>query len=332
MLWWRRPDGDLVRDLPLNRRVMPYLMRGRNESAYYFEIELALRKTDAWVRAFNAAHPGLQADAFHLAVWAIRECMKKYPTMNRFVAGGRLYQRNQISFSYAVKQRLQEGAPIVVVKRTFPPDESFADLVAAVQTQVHDDRFGGPTNIDKELALLMKFPGFARRIAMAAVRTGDRFGLLPGSFIDHDPMFASAFVAHMASFGMPAGYHHLYEYGSAGIFVVLGRPTTDPGSPTSGPDRRRTMRVTYTFDERTEDGFTAWRSIQYFKRMVEDPDAAGLHADARVDDGRDEGGSSSVRGNGHQAVGEVSPDGDFGLPSGTEFGGAPGMGPRLGAG
>jgi len=88
MLWWRRPDGDLVRDLPLNRQVMPYLMRGRNESAYYFEIELGLRKTDEWVRAFNAAHPGLQADAFHLALWAIRECMKKYPTMNRFVAGG----------------------------------------------------------------------------------------------------------------------------------------------------------------------------------------------------------------------------------------------------
>ena len=271
MLWWRRPDGDLVRDLPLNRQVMPYLMRGRNESAYYFEIELGLRKTDEWVRAFNAAHPGLQADAFHLALWAIRECMKKYPTMNRFVAGGRLYQRNHISFSYAVKQRLQEGAPIVVVKRTFPPDESFVDLVAGVQTQVHDDRFGGPTNIDKELALLMKFPGFARRIAMGAVRMGDRFGLLPGSFIDHDPMFASAFVAHMASFGMPAGYHHLYEYGSAGIFVVLGRPTTDPGSPTSGPDRRRTMRVTYTFDERTEDGFYAARALARLKVLLEDP-------------------------------------------------------------
>ena len=332
MLWWRRPDGDLVRDLPLNRQVMPYLMRGRNESAYYFEIELALHKTDAWLRAFNAAHPGISADTFHLAVWAIRECMKKYPTMNRFVAGGRLYQRRDISFSYAVKQRLQEGAPIVVVKRTFPAEESFVDLVAGVQTQVHEDRFGGPTNIDKELALLMKFPGFARRIAMWGVRTGDRFGLLPGSFIEHDPMFASAFVAHMASFGMPAGYHHLYEYGSAGIFVVLGRPTTDPGSPTSGPDRRRTMRVTYTFDERTEDGFTAWRSIQMFQRMVEDPSAAGLLAD----DGTGGGADPAPSGNGHRSgelrPEEVSAEADFGLASGTDLGGAPGMGPRLGAG
>jgi len=84
------------------------------------------------------------------------------------------------------------------------------------------------------------------------------------------------------------------------------------------------MRVTYTFDERTEDGFTAWRSIQYFKRMVEDPAAAGLQADA--------GTVGHVSGNGHHPVEEVPPGEDFGLASGTEVGGAPGMGPRLGAG
>ena len=110
--------------------------------------------------------------------------------------------------------------------------------------------------------------------------------------------------------------------------MVLGRPTTDPGSPTSGPDRRRTMRVTYTFDERTEDGFTAWRSIQHFKQLVEDPAAAGLLAS--------DGADAAPSGNGHRSSeirpGEVSSDGGFGLASGTELGGAPGMGPRLGAG
>ena len=34
MFWWNRPDGDLVKDLPFNRRVMPYIMKGRNESAF----------------------------------------------------------------------------------------------------------------------------------------------------------------------------------------------------------------------------------------------------------------------------------------------------------
>ncbi len=309
MSWWRRAEGDLVPDVPLNRRVMPYLMPGRNESVYYFDVELGLHRTDAWLREFNAAHPGLQADVFHLSLWAIRECMQRYPTMNRFVAGGRLYQRREIVFSFAVKQRLREGSPMAVVKRTFPPDEPFAELVAGLADQTREDRFGGPQGTDKELALLMKLPGTIRRAVMGGVKVADRFGFLPRSFIDGDPMFASAFVAHMASFGMPAGYHHLYEYGTTGIFVVLGRPVNEPGSPASGPDRRRTMRITYSFDERTEEGFTAWRSIQHFKRIVEDPAAAGLVAGADVGTGE-----------------EVSPEGTTGLASRDIAGGAGPMG------
>src|SRR4051794_8952770 len=200
MSWWRRADGDLVPDLPLNRRGMPYLMPGRNEAGYYFDIELALRRTHGWLREFNAAHPGLQADVFHLALWGVRDCMERYPTMNRFVAGGRLYQRREIVFSFAVKQRLQEGSPMAVVKRTFPPGEPFADLVAAVHEQTREDRFGGPQGTDKELALLMRFPGTIRRAVLGGVKVADRFGFLPRFFIDSDPMFASAFVAHMASF------------------------------------------------------------------------------------------------------------------------------------
>ena len=54
---WRRPDGDLVRDVPPTKAIMPYLMRGRNESAVYFEQQVAMRHADAFVREFNVAHP-----------------------------------------------------------------------------------------------------------------------------------------------------------------------------------------------------------------------------------------------------------------------------------
>ena len=124
MFWWNRPDGELVKDLPLNRRVMPYIMKGRNESAFYFDYEVTLRRTDEFVRAFNAAHPATPIDVFHVAIYALRETMYRHPTLNRFVAGGRLYQRRDVWFSYAVKRKLQEGAPFVVVKRRFPADES----------------------------------------------------------------------------------------------------------------------------------------------------------------------------------------------------------------
>jgi hypothetical protein len=89
-------------------------------------------------------------------------------------------------------------------------------------------------------------------------------------------MYASVFFANLASIGMDACYHHLYEYGSIGIFGVIGRPTTDAGSPTSGPDRRRTMTLRWTFDERVEDGLVAGYALKRAKQMLEDPVAAGL--------------------------------------------------------
>ena len=212
-------------------------------------------------------------------MYALRETMYRHPTLNRFVAGGRLYQRRDVWFSYAVKRKLQKGAPFVVVKRRFPADESFEAMVSAMQAQLHEDRFGGP----KLRGPRARPPDEVPRVRPphrpeGFVDVGDRLGLLPRSYIDEDPMFASAFFGNLASMGMPAGFHHLYEYGTCGVFAALGRPTAEPGSPTSGPARRRTMQVCWTFDERTEDGLAPGSRLKLFRRSWRTRWAAGLSA------------------------------------------------------
>jgi hypothetical protein len=278
-MWWRRSDGRLVRGLNNTRRAMPYFMRGRNEAAVYFEMELSLHKTDAFLRAWNQANPMLRIDVFHLAVWGLKEAMDRTPSVNRFVAGGRLYQRDEIWYSYAVKQKLETGAPMVAVKRRFDLDGSFAEMVAGMAQTQADHKSGRINTTDQELALLLKFPGFVRRLIMGTLRFLDRLGMLPPSFIRNDPMYCSAFFANMASLGMPPVYHHLYEYGTAGIFGSVGRPVAAPGSPTSGPDRRRTMQIRWTFDERCDDGLAAWYAIRRVKQVVEDPESVGIVAE-----------------------------------------------------
>ena len=274
---WRRPDGDLVRDVPANKAIMPYLMRGRNESAFYFEQKIALRQADAYIRAFNAVHPDTPITVQHLVMWTITQVLEQFPTMNRFIAGGRLYQRRGIWFTYAAKQSLKGKSPLLVLKRRFDPAEPFADMVRAMHEQLREDRYGGGTTpADADAALILKFPGLIRRLILAVGRVGDAFGLLPASMIERDPMYASVFFANLASLGLDAGYHHLYEYGSIGIFGAIGRPTTDPGSPTSGPDRRRSMTLKWTFDERVEDGLLAGYALKRARQMLEDPIAAGL--------------------------------------------------------
>jgi len=275
-VWRHRADGDLARDVPPTRRVMPYLMRGRNEAAVYAEHDISLRKSDAFIREWNQANPGLRIDVFHLATWALRQTLDRYPKMGDFVAGGRLYRRHGTWFSYAIKAKLEPDAPLLVVKRRFDLDESFAAMVEGMRDAEHAYRSGESARVDRELGLLLAFPGFIRRILMRGVNVADRLGMLPKSFIENDPMYATAFFANMASLGMPAVYHHLYEYGTCGVFSSLGRPTTEPGSPTSGPNRRRTMNVRWTYDERVEDGLMAWLAIRRFAQVMEDPAATAL--------------------------------------------------------
>jgi hypothetical protein len=280
-MWWRRADGTLARNLDVTRRAMPYLMRTRNEATVTFEYDVDLQKTDAFIRAWNQANPMLRVDMFHIAVWATRDALLRFPTVHRFVAGGRIYDRNGLWFSYAVKRKLETGAPLAVVKRRFDLDESFGDMVEGMATTTEAATSSEKSAVERELGLLLKFPGFVRRIIMWIIRVADRFGVLPRSYIEKDPMFTSAFFANMASFGMPAVYHHLYEYGTATIFCSIGRPVTAPGSPTSGPDRRRTAPLKWTYDERAEDGLAGWFCLRRIKQIIEDPEACGLGVEAR---------------------------------------------------
>jgi hypothetical protein len=274
---WRRPDGELVRDLPPTKGIVPYLMRGRNEAAVYFEQQIAMRHADAYIRAFNIAHPDTPITVQHLLMWAIAQILEQYPTMNRFVVGGRLYQRKDIWFTYSAKQSLKGKSPLIVIKRRFDPAEPFVDMVRDMQEQLREDKYSGRMGpSDQEAALILRFPGVVRRVILAAGRVGDALGLLPAKMIEHDPLYASAFFANLASIGMDACYHHLYEYGSIGIFGVIGRPVPEPGSPTSGPDRRRTMTLRWTFDERCEDGVVAGYALKRCKQILEDPQGMGL--------------------------------------------------------
>ena len=168
---WRRPDGDLVRDVPPTKAIMPYLMRGRNESAFYFEQQIAMRQADRYVREFNDAYPDTPITIQHLVMWTITQVLDKFPTMNRFVVGGRLYQRRGIWFTYAAKQSLKEKSPLIVLKRRFDPDQPFVDMVREMHEQLREDRYGGGISAsDAEAALILKFPGLIRRVILAVGR------------------------------------------------------------------------------------------------------------------------------------------------------------------
>jgi hypothetical protein len=267
-----RPDGVEAGDAPGYRRFMPALMPTRTESVVFFDQQLRVDAAEAFVAATRAAHPELHPTLFHVVLWALAGMLDRHPRLNRFVAGGRLYDRDGIWISFTVKSALTEAGTLLEVKHRFDPTQPFPDLVASLGEAVAAARGGTKGAADRELDLFLHLPPALRRTVVRAASLGNRWNLLPRRFIDGDPFFASAFVTNLGSVGLDAAFHHLYEYGTIPIFGALGAVAESVVVDDGRPVVARTASMKFTFDERVEDGLYAAHALADFKAAVERPD------------------------------------------------------------
>ena len=280
-------DGRRVQVHPY-RRMMAFLMRGRNESAVYFEQRLDLTRTLPWLAERNAqpvssrasspaGSPDAPADAratlFHLILHALASVLHERERLNRFTIGSRTYQRTAVRLSFAAKKGMTDDAPLATVKRTFPPGESFGALVGELTAEIGGARSEAPSAMDRELAAALALPGFLLSPSVALLRRLYAWGLAPRALIDTDPMYASAFVANLGSLKLEAAYHHLYEHGNCPLFVTIGRIAQTPVADGDRVVARPEVTIRYTFDERIEDGLYCARALQLLKQRIEDPAA-----------------------------------------------------------
>jgi len=268
---FRRPDGDLVRDLPPVRAIVPHLMRRRNESAVYHESLYDVARARQWLRAYNRSHRP-QATLFHLLVFACARALHLRPGLNRFASGGRIYQRREVSIAFAAKKEMRDQAPFATVKLRFPEEESLEDASRRIADAVEGGRRGPIRQVDREVRLVMSLPGSLVSLLTRLAALLDRWNLLPGFLMREDPFFSSLFLANLGSVGLSDTFHHLYEYGTVSIFGVAGavRPALVAGP--SGPEQRQLLQLRWTFDERVNDGFYAARSLAIARDVLEDPD------------------------------------------------------------
>ncbi len=265
-------DGRVVEDLPGVRRVMPFLMRGRNESAVFFEQTLDLERALPWLERFNEGR-ARRAHLFHLVLGGLARTLHEHPKLNRYVVGRRVYQRDEVSISFAMKPERSERSALSVVKLVFSAEEPFAALVDRVVSRIEEGRRGKKSGSDREADVLSRLPSPLLELGVRAFRALDAIGLAPRAMLESDPMHASVFVANLGSLGMDTAFHHLYEYGDCPVFAVLGKIERAPVVVGDRVEARTVARMRYTYDERIEDGFYAGRALARMKELVEDPAA-----------------------------------------------------------
>ena len=249
-------------------------MRGRNESVILHEQLYDIGAARAWLRAFNQSRSGQPAGLFHLVLWACGHTICRRPKMNRFVSGGRLYQRNGVWLSFVVQKVFAKDSPLVPIKLEFPDaDESFPGFVSRVETAIERARSDAERPVDREARLSAGLPHILRRTVAALYRAGDRMNLLPRALIENDPMYATVFVANLGSLGLDRTWHHLYEHGTCGLFAVLGARRKIPFVDRTGTQTIRDgMSLRWSFDERITDAHYCAGSLKLVRRIIESPE------------------------------------------------------------
>lgn len=264
-MFGRRSDATQVTDIPRVRRMMPFISPRRNESLVYYKQEVFVDDALRFCREKNRDRSREERiTLFHLYLHACARAINQRPGVNRFVAGGRLWQRHGVWITFSAKQQIRDGSPLVTVKREFPEHETLEEMHESMLENLQGRRAGREDQSDKEMAVALRFPPSLIRLGVWLLQRANELGMLPRSMIDPDPLFTSIFVANLGSVGLDAGYHHLWQYGTCSIFGVMGRVKRRP-------DGRRYIEVQYSYDERMEDGLYGAKSMEIIKGYIENP-------------------------------------------------------------
>lgn len=263
-----RRDGTLVTNVGVLRRMLPTLMPSRNDSIVYYDQQLDLTKTLPWLEARQP-----RITLYELVIAALVRVWAERPQLNRFAAGGKLYQRNEIAFTISVKKSLDEDAPLTSIKAVFDPSDTIDDTRRKVDALIALGRDRErETESEKEMRFVTKLPVWAMRWLVKLQRFVDWLGLLPRFMTRNDPLYASAYVVNLGSVGLDAAYHHLYEYGNIPFFIVIGRVKKAPVVDEQGDLAvREVVNLRYSFDERITDGFYTSTALERFREYVENP-------------------------------------------------------------
>jgi len=283
--WGDKYDGYRIRTLNPFYQITPYIMRTRVDAHDYFEDRVDIAPIEAWLRRQREAGH-IEMGYLHVFIAAMVRLLSQKPRLNRFVAGRRIYARNEITISLALKKKLNEDSPETTVKMRFDPEATIYDVLKTVQEAVNSNRALEVSNsTDKTARLFMLCPGFIVRFLVFVIRSLDNVGLMPRIIHRASPFHTSCFITDLGSLGIKPIYHHLYDFGTTSIFLAFGakerhRELTKDGAVAE----RKFITMKVVNDERICDGHYYASAFKLLFQLFRDPAALEIPPERVVPD------------------------------------------------
>lgn len=277
-----RRDAKLIRDIDGIHVAMAQLYGGRCDNEAYIREQIDLQPLKDWI----AKHPDeeFKYTFFHVIVAALLKLLIVRPKLNRFVSNRHYYQKDERSIGFIVKRQFtDEGAEGMAVIRAEEGTTIF-DVHDLIKNQVIPCKQGKNSGTEDALEIFKKLPHWLTCLVFNTIMRWSRKGKLPKSLMEGDSNHCSAFVTNLGSIGLKCGYHHLAEYGTNSVFVVIGQKNMTPFYKEDGSiEMKETLDVGFTIDERIADGYYYAKSMKIFRKVLENPELLELPFDTEVE-------------------------------------------------
>lgn len=281
----KRPDGRLIKNLEPMEQIMPYIMKTRTDSMNMYDDTFDCAPMDDYIK--EKAEQGIELNYMHIIIAALVRLIAQRPQLNRFVMNGRIYARPKIWVSFVVHPTLSDGSVGTTIKLCFEGTESIFEVAEKVTEAVKKETTQrvGENGIDKLLRTLMKgIPGPLIKFVVNTLMWMDKHNIMPKAIVDLSPFHTSIFLTNLKSLGINHVFHHVYNFGTTGLFFAMGKEKNVPVIERKEITMQKHMGFGFVSDERFCDGLYFAMSLRQLRKIMKNPACLEQPLDKKVED------------------------------------------------
>ncbi len=267
-----RSDGYYLTKLDAISKLMPYIMKERNDALVYFSERVELDNIEPFIYDYRQKY-GKKIGFMHILIAALVRAMAEKPKINRFISGNKPYARKDISVSFVMKKTLTEASREAAIKNIYDRTATLHDVVKVINDSIEEnkvDDFENDTDVLAKVISLM--PGFLIKFSMWGIRFLDGLGILPKSIISDSPFHTSVFVTNLGSLGIKGVYHHIYNFGTVSLFLGFGVKECKLIETKDGIRKQKYIDLKVVADERIVDGYYMAQAIKTVMKYLRNPE------------------------------------------------------------
>ena len=273
--WGDRTDGRKIRTLSPMAQITMYFQWERNICSNLFEDSFEITHIDRYIR--QKRREGLTDFGItHVLLAAYVRAVAKYPQLNRFISGQKVYSRgDDIQYCMVVKKEMTVESPDTSIKVHLNPHDTAEDvynkLNAAIESVKATQELD--SGIDNLIQYLNLIPGLLLKFVVWLLKLLDYFGMLPKFLLELSPFHGSLFFTSMGSLGIPPIYHHLYDFGNIPCFGAFGCKRRAIEVKEDGTVvQKKYIDVRFVLDERICDGYYYATFFKHYRRILAHPE------------------------------------------------------------